>query len=199
MICGTPFPALRDGGIIPGSPHVLVSGMVDGLEVLDTMETINLTQTHYRRILFCTDFSENADFAFPFAVDAAGRRPGSELYLLHVIPKSDAQFWKTYIYEVEDVDAKARHDIDERIDQTYRARLPKGLELKVEVRIGKDSQQILQFAHEHRIDLIVMGRHGHSHGTLQKALFGNVTEKIASKADCAVLVVPLSYRDRLKN
>ena len=66
--------------------------MVDDWEVLDTMETIDLTKTHYQRILFCTDFSENADFAFPFAVDAAARRPGSELYLLHVIPESDAQF-----------------------------------------------------------------------------------------------------------
>ncbi len=173
--------------------------MVDDWKVLNTMETIDLTKTHYQRILFCTDFSENADFAFPFAVDAAARRPGSELYLLHVIPESDAQFWKTYIYEVEDVDNKAKHDIDERVDQIYRAHLPEGLELKVEMRIGKDSQQILQFAREHRIDLIVMGRHGHSHGRLQKTLFGNVTEKIASKADCAVLIVPLSYRDRPKD
>ena len=59
-----------------------------------------------QRILFCTDFSENANFAFNFAVDAAIRRPGSQLYLLHVVPESEAQFWKSYIYEVEGVDAK---------------------------------------------------------------------------------------------
>jgi len=161
------------------------------------MDTIDLAKTHFQRILFCTDFSENADFAFSFAVDAAGRRPGSELYLLHVIPESDAQFWKTYIYEVEDVDNKAKRDIDERIDRTYRARLPAGVELKVEMRVGKDCQQILQFAHERQIDLIVLGRHGHGHRALGKALFGNVTEKVASRAECAVLVVPLTYEKRL--
>jgi len=150
-----------------------------------------------QRILFCTDFSENANFAFNFAVDAAIRRPDSKLYLLHVVPESEAQFWKSYIYEVEDVDAKARHDINERIDQTYRSRLPENLELKVEFRIGKDYQEILNFTHENQIDLIVMGRQGHN--TLQKAFFGNVTEKVVRKADSAVLVVPLSYRKRLSS
>ncbi len=161
------------------------------------MDTIDLAKTHFRRILFCTDFSENADFAFSFAVDAAGRRPGCELYLLHVIPESDAQFWKTYIYEVEGVDNKAKQDIDERIDKTYRPRLPEGVELKVEIRVGKDHQQILEFAREKQIDLIVLGRHGRR--ALEKTLFGAVTEKVASRAECAVLVVPLTYRKRLQD
>lgn len=153
-------------------------------------------ETTFSQILFCTDFSENADFALSFAVDAASRRPGCGLHLLHVIPESEAQFWKTYIYEVDDVDAKARHDVDERIE-TYRSRLPEGLELNVEIRIGKDHQEILAFARDRQIDLIVMGRQGHS--AIEKALFGNVTEKVVRKADCAVLVVPLSYRKRRQN
>jgi nucleotide-binding universal stress UspA family protein len=157
------------------------------------MEPLSLGETTFSQILFCTDFSENADFAFSFAVDAASRRPGCRLHLLHVIPESEAQFWKTYIYEVEDVDAKARHDVDERIE-TYRSQVPEHLELNVEIRIGKDNQQILAFARERQIDLIVMGRQGRS--ALQKALFGNVTEKVVRKADCAVLVVPLSFRNR---
>ncbi|MDY0355106.1 MAG: universal stress protein [Sedimentisphaerales bacterium] len=157
------------------------------------MDPLNSGETTFSQILFCTDFSENADFAFSFAVDAASRRPGCGLYLLHVIPESEAQFWKTYIYEVDDVDAKARRAVDERIE-TYRSKLPEHIELNVEIRIGKDHQEILAFAREHQVDLIVMGRQGR--GALQKALFGNVTEKVVRKADCAVLVVPLSYRDR---
>ena len=34
----------------------------------------------YKRILFCTDFSENADFAFDFAIDAVG--PAARLQTL---------------------------------------------------------------------------------------------------------------------
>ncbi len=151
-------------------------------------------QTTFQRILFCTDLSENADFAFSFALDAAKRQPGSELYILHIIPESEAQFWKTYVYEVEDVDNKAKHDLDERIERAYLSISPKDVNIKTEYRIGKDWQEILDFAHQKQIDLIVMGRQGS--GTLQKALFGNVTEKVARKAECAVLIVPLSYQKR---
>ncbi len=160
------------------------------------MDALDLKHTTFRRILFCTDFSENADFAFSFAVDAATRRPGSELYLLHVIPETEAQFWKTYIYEVEDVDNKAKHDVDERIE-TYRAQLPENVSLQVEIRVGKDDQEILRFARDKQVGLIVMGRQGR--GALQKALFGNVTGKVVRKAECAVLVVPLSYREKQKD
>ena len=156
-------------------------------------ETIRDTGA-YERILFCTDFSENAEFAYAYAIDAAVRRPGSVLYLLHVIPEPDAQFWKTYIYEVDDVDQKAKHDIDERIANTYLSRTPEGVKLEIAIRVGKDSDAILEFAEEKNIDLIVMGRHGRS--SLGKVLFGNVTEKISRKAQCAVLIIPLSMKER---
>jgi nucleotide-binding universal stress UspA family protein len=149
-----------------------------------------------RKILFCTDFSENAEFAFQFAVDAARRRPGCELYLLHVIPEVEAQFWKTYVYDAEDVDNKAKQDMDKRIQEAYLSRVPEGINIKVEYRLGNDWQEILDFAQQMKADLIVMGRQGR--GALQKALFGNVTEKVVRKAECAVLVVPLSFQQRLK-
>ena len=146
-------------------------------------------------ILFCTDFSENAEFAFDFALESGYCRGGCTLYLLHVIPESAAQFWKTYIYEVEGIDEKARADIDAVIDRQYRPRVPEGLDFQVEIRVGKDYTKILEFAREKDIDLIVIGRTGRS--AIEKAFFGNVTEKIARKADCAVLVVPLSFEKKL--
>ena len=64
------------------------------------------------RVLYCTDFSENASRAFAYALEAAALRKGSELHLIHVIPEPDAQFWKSYIYDAEgDVDEKAKKDI----------------------------------------------------------------------------------------
>jgi nucleotide-binding universal stress UspA family protein len=143
----------------------------------------------FRRILFCTDFSENADYAFEHAIDATVRRPGATLYLLHVIPEPEAQFWKTYIYEVEGVDAKARADIDAKIALTYVPRVPPGIQFEIHMRIGKDYGEIIKFAEAHDVDLIILGRHGHS--ALEHALFGNVAEKVVRKARCAVLLVPL--------
>lgn len=153
------------------------------------MTANELPPSPYQRILFCTDFSVNADFAFNYALDAAIRRPGCTLYLLHVIPEPDAQFWKTYIYEVDDVDNKARHDIDHKIDTAYRPRIPDTINFEVHIRTGRDYLRILEFAREKDVDLIVMGRHGHS--ALESVLFGNVTEKLVRKSHCPTLVVPL--------
>jgi nucleotide-binding universal stress UspA family protein len=151
-------------------------------------------ETRFKRILFCTDFSESADAAFEFALDAVVRRPGSTLYLLHVIHEPDAQFWKSYIAEVDNIDADAKKAIDDKVAAAYLSRVPQGVEVKVEFRIGPDAATILEFARVTRIDLIILGRHGHS--GVGKALFGSVAEKIVRKAECAVLVVPLDYAKR---
>lgn len=143
----------------------------------------------YKRILFCTDFSENADHAFGLAIDAAIRQPGSTLFILHVIPEPEGQFWKTYIYEIEGIDDKAKHDIDEKIARDYLSRVPAGVQAQLAVRIGKDYLQILEFAEENDVDVIVMGRAGRT-GSLAKLFFGSVIEHVVRHAPCPVLVVP---------
>ena len=155
------------------------------------MNTAPLSESRFNRILFCTDFSDSADAAFEFAIDAAIRRPGSTLYLLHVIHEPDAQFWKSYIAEVENINAEAKRAIDAKVSTAYLSRVPKGMEVKVEFRIGPDAATILEFAKSIQADVIILGRHGH--GGVGKALFGSVAEKIVRKAECAVLVVPLSW------
>ena len=141
------------------------------------------------RVLYCTDFSENASRAFAYALNAANLRAGSELHLIHVIPEPDAQFWKSYIYDAEgDVDEKAKKDIDEKIDREYRPQVPEGLVFKTAFRIGKSHAEILKYAEEIGAGLIVVGRQGA--GALSSLFFGSVAEKVVKKAHCPVLVIP---------
>lgn len=149
----------------------------------------------FSRILFCTDFSDNADFAFDFVADIARQNPNRNFFLLHILPETEAEFWKNYIYQVENVDSKAKSDLDEKIEKNYKSRMPQGVQLNVEFRVGKDYQEILDFAKQQDIDLIVIGRQGK--GSLQKAFFGNVTEKVARNALCAVMIIPLSYKAKM--
>jgi nucleotide-binding universal stress UspA family protein len=143
---------------------------------------------NFKKILFCTDFSENADRAFVFAVNSAVRNVGCELHLLHVIPEPPAQFWKGYIYEVdEDVDARAKREIDAKLAEAYVPRVPADVKLVVAMRIGEARHKILEYAAEQDVDLIVLGRQGA--GAVGKILFGNVTERVVRKADCPVLVI----------
>ena len=142
----------------------------------------------YRKILFCTDFSTNALSAFAYALHAARLNPAATLYLLHVIPEPDAQFWRGYIYEVGDMDAKARADIDQKIDTDYRPLVPEGVPFEVVMQIGDAAQGILDYAEANQIDLIVMGKQGR--GALTQWLLGNVAGKVVRKAHCPVLVIP---------
>lgn len=139
----------------------------------------------FRRILYCTDFSDNADRAFHYALRAATRNPGAELHLLHVIPEPSAQFWKGYIYDLDqDVDAQAKAEIDRKLAETYRPLIPPDLPLVVAMRIGEATQQILAYAEETHPDLIVIGRQGSSR------LFGNTASLLARKSPAPLLLIP---------
>lgn len=144
---------------------------------------------NFRKILFCTDFSENADRAFVFAVNTAVRNTGCELHLLHVIPEPPAQFWKGYIYEVdENVDARAKREIDAKLAEAYQPRVPADVKLVIAMRIGEAGQKILEYAAAEDVDLVIVGRQGA--GKVGKILFGNVSERVVRKAPCPVLVIP---------
>ncbi len=143
----------------------------------------------FRRILYCTDFSDNADRAFPYALRAATRNPGAELHLLHVIPEPNAQFWKGYIYDLDqDVDAQAKAEIDRKLAETYRPLVPPDLPLVVAMRIGEAGHNILDYATSEHIDLIVMGRQGAGAGA--RLFFGNVTDRVSRRSPCPVLLIP---------
>ncbi|MBP5321361.1 MAG: universal stress protein [Kiritimatiellae bacterium] len=152
------------------------------------MEGEKRTAGAYRKILFCTDFSKNALSAFDYALCETRRNPGAELVLLHVIPEPDAQFWKGYIYEVGDMDAKAKADIDQKVDTEYRPAIPPEVPFSVVMRIGDAAEGILEYAEANQVDLIVMGKQGR--GALTQWLLGNVAGKVVRKAHCPVLVIP---------
>ena len=151
---------------------------------------------YFRHILFCTDFSENADFAFDYALEQASRYPNCTLTLLHIIPEPESQFWQAQVYELDNVDEKAKQDIETKIATSYTPRIPPNIQFEVEIKIGKEYMEIFEFARKQNVDLIVIGRQGRS--SLQTVLFGNVMEKITRHAECPVLVIPSSYQKKVK-
>jgi len=142
----------------------------------------------FKKILFCTDFSRNCDVAFLKAVNIAAGNPEAELVIFHVVPEASAQFWRSYLYEVDRIDEKARQDMDKRIDRAYLSRIPKGIKHSVKFAVGGVSQAILETAAAESADLIVIGRQGSSR--FRTVFFGDTTERIARKAPCPVLIVP---------
>ena len=142
----------------------------------------------FSKILFCTDFSKGAAKAFKYALKSAGNN-GARLYLLHVIPEADAQFWKGYVVEDgQDLDEKTRNALDARIREEYLSQIPGGIDYEVVYRVGSPSQQILDFSRENDISLVVLGRPRRRF--LRSMLYGSVASKVARLVECPLLVVP---------
>ncbi len=142
----------------------------------------------FKRILFCTDFSVHADHAFTYALNIAEGNSESELIVFHVVPEPNAQFWKSYIYEVEEIDEKAKKDIDRRIEQSYLSRIPDNVRWSTLHAVGNRGQKIVEAVTEQNIDLVVIGREGRSR--LKSLFFENTAEQLARKARVPVLVIP---------
>src|SRR6266446_3910609 len=140
------------------------------------------------RILVPTDFSKHSHNALMYAV-AFAEKFGAELYLLHVV-QDLALFIPDAVTAtpplappVEQLTAAARAALEDVVRKSEFQGVPH----HSEVREGTPFYEIIRFAREADIDLIVMGTHGHS--GLAHVLLGSVTEKVVRKAPCPVLTV----------
>ncbi len=140
------------------------------------------------RILVPTDFSKHSGNALTYAT-AFAEKFGAELYLLHVV-QNLALFIPEVVTAapplappVEQLTASVREALNRVIEQNQLQRF----NVHAEVREGHPFYEIIRFAKETDIDLIIMGTHGHS--GLVHVLLGSVVEKVVRKAPCPVLTV----------
>src|SRR5262245_11724747 len=141
-----------------------------------------------RRILVPIDFSKHSQNALTYAA-AFAEKFGAEIYLLHVVQDlalfiPDAvTAGPPLLPPMDQLTAAVR----EALDRVIRENQLGPLQVHPEVREGTPFYEIIQFAKEKSIDLIIMGTHGR--GGLAHVLLGSVTEKVVRKAPCPVLTV----------
>jgi nucleotide-binding universal stress UspA family protein len=146
----------------------------------------------YQRILFCTDFSEEAGMAFHHALDFA-QRYNASLHVLHVL-HSGYKYMRHVVDEYVPPKAKegtADDELVKRAEGDLKARYgdkAKGCkEVTFAVRIGVPFVEIVRYAREIQVDLIVMGASGSS--DLDKQTFGSTVENVARRAHCHVVAI----------
>ena len=142
------------------------------------------------KILYPTDFSEYSKAALPYAISLS-KQNNAELYCLHVVEMPQEE----YLSGEYMLPLNASHVSEDQILKTSGARLDKFVKENMseitkvisKALIGTPFVEIIHYAKEQSIDLIVMGTHGHS--ALAAMLLGSVAEKVVRKAPCPVLTV----------
>lgn len=145
---------------------------------------------NYKNILYCTDFSESARSALPFAIDLANKY-GASLHIVHVYqdPGHLAEYeissnikmdWIRVAQTLGTETEKKLNDLCELTLKEVKNCSPKMLR-------GKPYLEIARYAKENGIDLIVMASHGLSE--LEQVFFGSTAERVLREAPCNVLVV----------
>ena len=144
----------------------------------------------YKKVLFCTDFSENADHAFEYAYGIAQRDEGL-LYILHVIPDNPHQAYVEGFLNAEGaekIQRAIREDLDTNYRERYVSNLAEGVSFETVTKSGREAEEILEFAKKEQVDLIVMGTHGRT--GMEHVFFGSVAEKVIRHCLIPVLVIP---------
>ncbi len=126
----------------------------------------------FKRTLFATDFSENAERAFETFEYL--RHATAEVTLTHVrSPKDDTG-------DVDAIESQMEPLVD-RLDDW-------GLDTRVDIRRGDPAEEILAAEREHDPSTLLLGSRGRSR--LRRLLLGNVSEDVVANATGNVFLVP---------
>jgi nucleotide-binding universal stress UspA family protein len=146
-----------------------------------------------KKVLVPTDFSESARHALTYGISFA-REYEAELTLLHVVENLTVGYasdlFPVPMAEVfQEISGYARTELA-KLGTEARA---KSITVEEVVIQGKPSAEIMRFARETEVDMIVLGTHGK--GMLDQALFGSTTERVVRRAPCPVLTVRLAEHE----
>ena len=140
-----------------------------------------------KNILCPVDFSEFSLQAFRCAVGIA-RHFQARLFVQHTVHVSAAMFLEgTDITTAREAIQLSRHDADRRLRGLIAESGAQESEVFTLINEGDVRDHILETVAEQKIDLLVMGTHGHK--GFNRLVLGSVAEHLVHEAVCPVLVV----------
>ncbi|MCP4250365.1 MAG: universal stress protein [bacterium] len=141
------------------------------------------------KVLYPTDFSDVSLHALKYARDLT-ETFDAQLHCVHVVDEA-FQYWTAMGPEsvpvgvaAEDLTALAEGHMQQFADEHLVGMKYAPL---TKVLVGRPFREVIAYARENTIDLIVLATHGR--GGLSWVLMGSTAEKIVRKAPCPVLTV----------
>jgi len=141
----------------------------------------------FKKILFCTDFSENSNYAFTYALNLA-KTYKAKLLILHVMPEPVDIYRPTE--QLEDAVKKYhRKVVDEEVATHYLKAMKGFKDYRLLLKEGIVFSEIIKTARDEAASIIVIGTHGRT--GIDHILMGSTAERVVRKSPVPVLAVKL--------
>lgn len=143
----------------------------------------------FKRILWPTDFSPNAEKALPY-VQSLTQQYNAEIHVLYVIQNiahHESWYGEFAKGHISDLMEWAHKSAKKRLDQIC-DKYMEGCPLYIKhIMVGEPAEEILKLIDSETIDLVVMA----SHGEKGNYDFGSVTEKVLKNSPVPVTSIPI--------
>lgn len=140
------------------------------------------------KILCATDFSETSVEALKYAIGLA-RGSRAKLILMYVVNQKifSENLSLARVFPPEALGKEMADEARRRLKVLIPAGEREGLDWETNIRSGVPAEEIIRYAGENGVDVIVIGTAGHS--GVEHMMFGSTAEKVIRGAHCAVLSV----------
>ncbi len=139
----------------------------------------------YRKMLVLLDGSELSEVVFPYAIElATGLELEVVLFNVHDSEEAETPLYQAYIDHKVDI---MRHQIEEKRQKVGGERGAKAAQVYGKVVTGHPAEEILRYAEENIVDVILMSTHGRS--GIRRWVLGSVAEKVLQASKVPVWLV----------
>lgn len=171
---------------------------------------MNLPNIRIKKILYATDLSENAVYAFSYAVSLANTY-GAGITILHVLAETSSEEFISHMINPDTLEkikkqkySEARENlISKKRDHVSIREVLQAFSDEVQannhnqtsitdeiiIKEGPPAETIIRTAKKRDCDLIIMGTHGQ--GGITKVLVGSIAKKVVQQSAIPVLVIRL--------
>ena len=148
----------------------------------------------FEDILYCSDYSEDADSAFDHAYDQA-QKHNATLHIINVIASVNPCMicFDPMIGKEECQKKSMQEDEHRRIEELGGLKKVYGPKCQAidkhcfVVRVGSPDVEIIQYAHDHCIDMIIMGTAGRS--DKRRNIYIKTAANVSKFANCQVITI----------
>lgn len=135
-------------------------------------------------VLVPMDHSPLARRALEFALE---EYPGSEIIVLHVVDYIEESYAGKLLVGPEELRERGRERAEELFESARSIAENHDREIRTVMEFGKPEREVIGFADEADVDLIVIGSHGRS--IVSRIVIGDVAQTVVERAEMPVTIV----------